>query len=584
MPVGFSIGDFVTLSRLTISLYNAFKSAPKEFKEINRQLESLNIVIADLKEQGIQEQSPLNQYGGGRQHELNELRENLTETMEELKDLHNRYRKMGRISWSRFQLGQENLAVLRSKLGLQTSALNAFMGSLTLGALGRMEPMLQRIYHLLVERANENMAMAQTILSAKDGPREGSADWAMLEMELKTEGIPFDYIQDNKPQIQSVLCSVVEASHLEGCDSGSENGSTTEQLIADEGSIYADDSVSQVNQPSRKGIGDTFGGILPPSLDTGFSADQSFDIPVRAASGSDSNSAWLKSLTPEEEATRKLLKNLGFDLRTFSNPEISSGELRAANTLDQEVVCWAAANGNKLALEMLIKAGCDRCSTAKPLLSSSSLVKQAILWAAEARHWSCVTVLIDEKTANTYGLTHFAAAANKVEVLERLLSMGARLDTGYDHVEYNHLSYPWLLDDDVLKDSKWTPLHFATCFSALKAIKFLLKCGVPVDATSEKMTTPLHIVVRALFKTDITLARLLIKHKAELNAVDKKARTPLHYAAYRGYSEAVKLLLDEGANMVLKDWRGETALELAKRKSRREVIRLLEKRSRVKFM
>jgi ankyrin repeat protein len=46
----------------------------------------------------------------------------------------------------------------------------------------------------------------------------------------------------------------------------------------------------------------------------------------------------------------------------------------------------------------------------------------------------------------------------------------------------------------------------------------------------------------------------------------------------------VKLLLDEGANMVLKDWRGETALELAKRKSRREVIRLLEKRSRVKFM
>ena len=147
MPVGFSIGDFVTLSRLTISLYNEFKTAPKEFKEINRQLESLNILIADLKEQGNQEQSPLNQYGRDRQHELNELRENLTETMEELKDLHKRYRKMGRISWSRFQLGQENLAALRRKLDLQTSALNAFMGSLTLGALGRMEPMLQRIYY-----------------------------------------------------------------------------------------------------------------------------------------------------------------------------------------------------------------------------------------------------------------------------------------------------------------------------------------------------------------------------------------------------------------------------------------------------
>jgi len=434
MPVGFSIGDFVTLSRLTISLYNEFKTAPKEFKEINRQLESLNILIADLKEQGNQEQSPLNQYGRDRQHELNEPRENLTETMEELKDLHKRYRKMGRISWSRFQLGQENLAALRSKLGLQTSALNAFMGRLTLGALGRMEPMLQRIYYLLVERANESVAIAQTILSVKDGPQEESDDWAMLEMELKTEGIPFDYIQDNKPQIQSVLCSVVEASHLEGYDSGSENGSTTGQQIADEDSMYPDDSVSQVKQPIQNEIGDTFGRIPPPSLDAVFSADQSFEIPARAASGSDSNSAWLKSLTPEEETTRKLLKNLGFDLRTFSNPGISSEEPRATKTLDQEVVCWAAVSGNKLALKMLIKVGCDRSSTAKPLLSSSSSVKQAILWAAEAKHWSCVMVLIDEKTANAYGLAHSAAAANKVEVLERLLSAGARLDTSYDHV------------------------------------------------------------------------------------------------------------------------------------------------------
>ncbi|KAN0089813.1 ankyrin [Hyaloscypha variabilis] len=531
MPVGFSIGDFVTLSRLTISLYNAFKTAPKEFKEINRQLESLNILIADLKEQGNQEQSPLNQYGRDRQHELNEPRENLTETMEELKDLHKRYRKMGRISWSRFQLGQENLAALRSKLGLQTSALNAFMGRLTLGALGRMEPMLQRIYYLLVERANESVAIAQTILSVKDGPQEESDDWAMLEMELKTEGIPFDYIQDNKPQIQSVLCSVVEASHLEGYDSGSENGSTTGQQIADEDSMYPDDSVSQVNQPIRKEIGDTFSGIPPPSLDAVFSADQSFEIPARAASGSDSNSAWLKSLTPEEEATRKLLKNLGFDLRTFQNPGISSEEPRATNTLNQEVVCWAAANGNKLALKMLIKAGCDRSSTAKPLLSSSSSVKQAILWAAEAKHWSCVMVLIDEKTANAYGLAHSAAAANKVEVLERLLSAGARLDTSYDH------------------DSKWTPLHFATAFRAREAVEFLLKSGVPADAPSEKMTTPLHILITTRCKGDISLARLLVKHKADLDAVDEKSRTPLHRAAYRGYSDFVKLLLDEGANM-----------------------------------
>jgi hypothetical protein len=67
--------------------------------------------------------------------------------MKELQDLYKRYERMGRISWSRFQLGQENLAEIRGKLTVQISALNSFMGSLTLGTLGRMEPMLQRIHH-----------------------------------------------------------------------------------------------------------------------------------------------------------------------------------------------------------------------------------------------------------------------------------------------------------------------------------------------------------------------------------------------------------------------------------------------------
>jgi ankyrin repeat protein len=145
------------------------------------------------------------------------------------------------------------------------------------------------------------------------------------------------------------------------------------------------------------------------------------------------------------------------------------------------------------------------------------------------------------------------------------------------------VSYPsYLGDNDLLKDSKWTPLHFATAFRAREAVEFLLKSGVPADAPSEKMTTPLHILITTRCKGDISLARLLVKHKADLDAVDEKSRTPLHRAAYRGYSDFVKLLLDEGANMVLKNWRGETALELAKRKSKWGVIELLEKRGRMK--
>jgi ankyrin repeat protein len=96
------------------------------------------------------------------------------------------------------------------------------------------------------------------------------------------------------------------------------------------------------------------------------------------------------------------------------------------------------------------------------------------------------------------------------------------------------------------------------------------------------MRTPLHIVVRAHWAGNVSLVRLLVKHKAELDAIDEKARSPLHHAAYRGHVHVVKLLLDEGANMVSESLEKGTALDLAKRKSRKKVVRLLEKRIHVR--
>lgn len=98
MSFGFSVGDFVALSTLTISLYRSFKNTPGEFSEISQQLQSLHIVIADLTDQAQQENSPLNGNGATRGQELFAIRSNLLETMTELEDLHRRYQKMGRIS------------------------------------------------------------------------------------------------------------------------------------------------------------------------------------------------------------------------------------------------------------------------------------------------------------------------------------------------------------------------------------------------------------------------------------------------------------------------------------------------------
>lgn len=49
------------------------------------------------------------------------------------------------------------------------------------------------------------------------------------------------------------------------------------------------------------------------------------------------------------------------------------------------------------------------------------------------------------------------------------------------------------------------------------------------------------------------MAELLIAHGCMVNACDKKDRRPLHYAAYQGHEDLVRLLLNHGADVNVKD-------------------------------
>lgn len=103
---------------------------------------------------------------------------------------------------------------MRSKLIVQISAVNAFDSSLSMGALRRMEPMLQQISMLLNRRVRGDVVMAQTILSANIEDEPDSASCAILELELRSDGDPSDYVQENRERIREMLDSVIELNHL----------------------------------------------------------------------------------------------------------------------------------------------------------------------------------------------------------------------------------------------------------------------------------------------------------------------------------------------------------------------------------
>ncbi len=109
-------------------LYRSFKGAPGEFTEISNQLQSLNMLIADIFDRAQDKHSLLNRNGYTRRQELFAIRDNLVQTMNELADLHRQCRNVS--TWTRLQLGTTDLAVMRGNLTVHISALNAFVGSL----------------------------------------------------------------------------------------------------------------------------------------------------------------------------------------------------------------------------------------------------------------------------------------------------------------------------------------------------------------------------------------------------------------------------------------------------------------------
>jgi len=60
-----------------------------------------------------------------------------------------------------------------------------------------------------------------------------------------------------------------------------------------------------------------------------------------------------------------------------------------------------------------------------------------------------------------------------------------------------------------------------------------------------------------------------------VNAMTLSGWTPLHYAARRGYTNVVKLLLAKSADVSAKDKNGRTALDYARTAGHADVVELL---------
>lgn len=94
--------------------------------------------------------------------------------------------------------------------------------------------------------------------------------------------------------------------------------------------------------------------------------------------------------------------------------------------------------------------------------------------------------------------------------------------------------------------------------------------------------TPLHYAATNPEPSSVEMTRLMLEHHAYIDAASPNRTTPLMMAAHYGHPEVVRLLLEEGADASLKNEKGLSAIDFARRANRPAVAELIAREVRAR--
>jgi ankyrin repeat protein len=128
-------------------------------------------------------------------------------------------------------------------------------------------------------------------------------------------------------------------------------------------------------------------------------------------------------------------------------------------------------------------------------------------------------------------------------------------------------------------DDGWTPLHLACFFAPPGVAEALVARGADLNARSRNpmQNTPLHAAAAGRNRDAV---RVLLEHGAEVNARQHSGWTALHAASQNGDVEMVRLLIACGADVAARADNQQNAMDLALGKGHQAVVDVLDEYAR----
>lgn len=132
-------------------------------------------------------------------------------------------------------------------------------------------------------------------------------------------------------------------------------------------------------------------------------------------------------------------------------------------------------------------------------------------------------------------------------------------------------------DVDALTSSGDAPLVIAAYKGYDEIVRLLLEAGASTDAVDPGMkATALHA---AAYAGRTGAARLLIQHGIDIDRQGPyNGYTALHDAIWQNNIDTARVIVDGGADLTLKSHEGETPLQMARKRNRGEIVRMLQEK------